>query len=98
MFFNDTDDEGNPLYGNARFTGFCIDLLNDISVVTEKQKWGRLNFKIHIVKDGQYGVPDDSANPKTSVWNGMVGELIRGVRTEEYIFWHVWLAPGPAHV
>lgn len=48
--------------------GYCIDLLFQLSE--------KLNFtyKVHLVKDNRYGAMDPSGN-----WNGMIGEIIRGV-------------------
>lgn len=48
--------------------GYCVDLLAQLSQ--------KLGFKYHLklVKDGRYGAVDSSGN-----WNGMVGEVIRGV-------------------
>lgn len=57
------------LYGNDRFEGYCIDLLEQIS------RLRKFNYTIHIVKDGSYGSLDKS----TGKWNGMVGEIINGV-------------------
>lgn len=57
------------LTGNARYEGFCIDLLKDVANLVGFQ------YTIEIVKDGKYGVED----PVTKEWNGIVRELIDGV-------------------
>ncbi len=57
------------LYGNDRYEGFCIDMLNEIS------KLRKFAYIIHEVKDRGYGGDDGFGN-----WDGMVGELMRGVR------------------
>lgn len=57
------------LTGNARYEGFCIDLLKDVANLVGFQ------YTIEIVKDGKYGVED----PDTKEWNGIVRELIDGV-------------------
>ncbi|KAH8272463.1 hypothetical protein KR044_005141, partial [Drosophila immigrans] len=54
------------LTGNARFEGFCIDLLKAIS-----QQVG-FQYKIELVPDNMYGV----YIPETNSWNGIVQELI----------------------
>ncbi|KAF7274109.1 hypothetical protein GWI33_013211 [Rhynchophorus ferrugineus] len=57
--------DGN-LTGNARYEGFCIDLLKWIA--------GQVGFQysIQLVPDHMYGV----YNPETKQWNGIVRELI----------------------
>lgn len=58
-------EDGN-LTGNARYEGFCIDLLKAIA--------GQVGFhyKIELVPDAMYGV----FNPETNTWNGIVRELM----------------------
>lgn len=57
------------LTGNARFEGFCIDLLKGIA--------GQIGFQysIRLVPDNMYGVYD----PETKQWNGIVRELMESV-------------------
>lgn len=57
------------LTGNARYEGFCIDLLKDVAHLVGFQ------YTISIVEDGKYGVED----PETKQWNGIVRELLDGV-------------------
>ncbi|XP_037925816.1 glutamate receptor ionotropic, kainate 2 isoform X2 [Hermetia illucens] len=52
--------------GNARFEGFCIDLLKGIA-----QQVG-FQYQIRLVPDHMYGVFD----PETKQWNGIVRELM----------------------
>ncbi|XP_037956641.1 glutamate receptor ionotropic, kainate 2 isoform X2 [Teleopsis dalmanni] len=54
------------LTGNARFEGFCIDLLKAIAVQVGFQ------YNIELVPDNMYGV----YNPETNTWNGIVRELM----------------------
>ncbi|XP_060534775.1 glutamate receptor ionotropic, kainate 2 [Cylas formicarius] len=56
----------NSLTGNARYEGFCIDLLKWIA--------GQVGFQysIRLVPDHMYGVYD----PDTKEWNGIVRELM----------------------
>ncbi|XP_023168343.1 glutamate receptor ionotropic, kainate 2 isoform X3 [Drosophila hydei] len=54
------------LTGNARFEGFCIDLLKAIA-----QQVG-FQYKIELVPDNMYGV----YIPETNSWNGIVQELM----------------------
>ena len=57
------------------FEGFCKDLVNEIANLLN------FSYKINQVKDKQFGgLVNDS-------WNGMIGELLRGVR----IIFHVKL-------
>ncbi|XP_055858131.1 glutamate receptor ionotropic, kainate 2 isoform X2 [Episyrphus balteatus] len=58
--------EDANLTGNARYEGFCIDLLKAIA--------GQVGFhyKIELVPDAMYGV----FNPETNTWNGIVRELM----------------------
>lgn len=68
--------EDKNLTGNARFEGFCIDLLKWIA--------GQVGFQyaIKLVPDHMYGVYD----PETKEWNGIVRELIEKVRTCVILF------------
>ncbi|KAK0079180.1 hypothetical protein PV326_008895, partial [Microctonus aethiopoides] len=54
------------LTGNARFEGFCIDLLKWIATQVGFQ------YAIRLVPDHMYGVYD----PETKEWNGIVRELM----------------------
>lgn len=58
--------EDKNLTGNARYEGFCIDLLRWIA--------GQVgfNYEIRLVPDRMYGVLDQS----TKEWNGIVRELM----------------------
>ena len=55
--------------GNDRYEGYAVDLIKKIADMYQ------LNYLIQPVKDGKYGGRDANGT-----WNGMVGELIRGVR------------------
>lgn len=52
----------------SELEGYCIDLLAQLS------KMLGFKYKLHLVKDNRYGAMDPSGN-----WNGMIGEIIRGV-------------------
>ncbi|ACY70466.1 hypothetical protein DVIR88_6g0003 [Drosophila virilis] len=58
--------EDANLTGNAKFEGFCIDLLKAIA-----QQVG-FQYKIELVPDNMYGV----YIPETNSWNGIVQELM----------------------
>lgn len=58
--------------GNDQFEGYCVDLASEIA------KHIGIKYKISIVPDGKYGARD----AETKIWNGMVGELVYGVRKE----------------
>ncbi|XDC62845.1 hypothetical protein R6Z07M_014027 [Ovis aries] len=51
--------------GNDRYEGFCVDMLQELAEIL------RFNYKIRLVGDGVYGVPEANGT-----WTGMVGELI----------------------
>ena len=58
-----------PLFGNDRFEGYCIDLLQELSSLLG------FTYELYIVADGQYGSQDEHGQ-----WNGLVRELIDRVR------------------
>lgn len=62
------EDGKSVLLGNDRFHGYCADLAVEVARIVGFQ------YEIRLVKDGFYGVVNDSG-----AWNGMVGELIRQV-------------------
>ncbi|XP_037738141.1 glutamate receptor ionotropic, kainate 4 isoform X1 [Chelonia mydas] len=53
------------LEGNDRYEGFCVDMLKELAEILH------FNYKIRLVGDGVYGVPEVNGT-----WTGMVGELI----------------------
>ena len=55
------------LEGNDRYEGYCADLAGQVADII------KFNYNITPVKDEKYGSND------TGTWNGMVGELLRGV-------------------
>lgn len=55
----------------AQLEGFCMDLLSEVA-----KKVG-FKYKVQLVKDGAYGRQEESGN-----WNGMVGEVVRGVSSK----------------
>ena len=61
---------------NARFEGFCIDLLKEIA------KMVGFEYRIELVPDSKYGVID----PVTGEWNGIVRQLIDKVSSESLFF------------
>ena len=52
-----------------------MDLLSEVA-----KKLG-LKYKVHLVKDSAYGRQDESGN-----WNGMIGEVVRGVSASTLTF------------
>lgn len=72
--------------GNDQYEGYCVDLAAEIA------KHIGIKYKISIVPDGKYGARD----PDTKIWNGMVGELVYGVRmtgmTKLFVFTHLVLS------
>ena len=61
---------GKNYTGNARFYGFCIDLLELIADMAG------FSYIMEVVPDRTYGAQD----PETGEWDGMVNEIIKGVR------------------
>ena len=62
--------DGRPLVGNDRYLGFCTDLMVKIA-----EKDGINSYVFVEVRDVKYGAYEQS----NKTWNGMIGELIRGV-------------------
>ncbi|XP_033635922.1 glutamate receptor ionotropic, kainate 2-like [Asterias rubens] len=61
----DRDADGELLVGNARYYGYCIDMLESIS------KHVGFQYEIVEVDDNNYGSPMEDGS-----WNGMVGKLM----------------------
>ncbi|XP_043242280.1 glutamate receptor ionotropic, kainate 2-like isoform X2 [Amphibalanus amphitrite] len=59
---------GKNYTGNARFYGFCIDLLELIADMAG------FSYIMEVVPDRRYGAQD----PETGEWDGMVNEIIKG--------------------
>lgn len=53
--------------GNARYEGFCVDLLTKLS------EYLGFDFELYVVSDGKYGEQIDETSGK---WDGMIGELL----------------------
>lgn len=60
---------GKNYTGNARFFGFCVDLLETIA------KQVGFDYILDLVPDNKYGAQD----PVTLEWNGIVEQLIKHV-------------------
>ncbi|EFN77448.1 Glutamate receptor, ionotropic kainate 2 [Harpegnathos saltator] len=65
---------GGNFSGNARYEGFCIDLLKEIARVVG------FTYRIELVPDGKYGVYDY----ETGEWNGIKADLAVGSMTINY--------------
>lgn len=65
-----TPGPGEILEGNDRFEGYCAELAQ---LIARNMK---IHYKLNLVNDSEYGAY--SADSKQG-WNGMIGELIRGV-------------------
>lgn len=57
---------GGNFSGNARYEGFCIDLLEKIAGMVG------FTYRIELVPDGKYGAYDY----ETGEWNGIVRQLM----------------------
>lgn len=70
------------------FQGYCVDLAAEIA------KHCGIRYQLRIVGDGKYGARD----AETKIWNGMVGELVYGVRfktcTHTNTVDPIWAAPS----
>lgn len=55
--------------GNARFYGFCVDILDSVA------KQVGFEYILDLVPDRKYGAKD----PITGEWNGMVAQLMKHV-------------------
>jgi len=59
--------ENEDLEGD-RYEGYCFDLAKKIAELVQ------FNYELRLVEDGKFGAK------KNHTWNGMMGELISGVR------------------
>lgn len=66
--------EGWNLQGNARFEGFCIDLLARVAARAG------FHYRLRLVPDNMYGARD----PDTGQWNGIVRELMDRVSNHHF--------------
>lgn len=57
--------------GNDKYEGYCAELASEIA------KHVGFAYRLELVSDGKYGARD----AESKMWNGMVGELVYGVRT-----------------
>ncbi|GFR85397.1 glutamate receptor, ionotropic kainate [Elysia marginata] len=58
-----------------KYEGFCIDLAKELSKIVG------FTYKIELVPDNNYG----SVKDETGEWDGMVGELIKGVSRSDWL-------------
>lgn len=58
--------------GNDKYEGYCAELASEIA------KHVGFSYRLELVGDGKYGARD----PDSKLWNGMVGELVYGVRAQ----------------
>ncbi|XP_023932260.1 glutamate receptor 2 [Lingula anatina] len=59
-------DNGEPLVGNDRFEGYCVDLTRELAAIAN------FRYTIKLVDDKMYGEYNGTH------WDGMIGELTRG--------------------
>lgn len=72
---------GKNYTGNARFFGFCVDLLEMIA------KQVGFDYILDLVPDKKYGAQD----PVTLEWNGIVEQLIKHVSIQVKIIYNCFL-------
>ncbi len=58
--------------GNGRFEGYVMEFLERLRSVVRGIDF---EYQVELVPDGKYGAP----GPYSRIWNGMVGEVVRGV-------------------
>ena len=72
-----------PPYLNHYFhwtdPGFAVDLAKKLA------EYVGFNFEFRVVADGNYGTRDE----ENGTWNGMMGELIDGVRTSRLPYYRI---------
>jgi hypothetical protein len=73
-FLFDLDPDGQDLVGNAKYDGYAADLAHEVAMRIGTPS-NPIDYIIRPVLDGFYG----GQNPEDGSWNGMMGELIRGV-------------------
>ena len=59
--------------GNGRYEGYVMELLERIRSVVRGIDF---EYEVELVPDNKYGAPGVYSH----IWNGMVGEVVRGVR------------------
>lgn len=69
-------DDSPHLKGNERYSGFIVDLLEKLARLLKFQ------YLIKEVEDGAYG----TYNATTNSYNGMIGEILLGVRKHCIVF------------
>ena len=69
MFMN-----GKIIFDPFISPGYCVDLTKHVA------DYVNIDYKIHLVKDNNYG-----KKFRNGTWNGMIGELVRGVGMHTYI-------------
>ena len=74
-----TTKKANPT-SNEDFEGYIPDLLELLANQTNCD----CNFTLKLVKDGKYGVQGTDLR-----WSGMIGEVVRGVRSKCACCFHV---------
>lgn len=70
MPYLDYVQNGTNLVGNDRYEGFVKDLMDNIARVK------KFSYKLVLVEGNHQGKHD----PLTGKWNGMIGEILEGVR------------------
>lgn len=73
VLFADRAPDGSLLRGNDRFSGFCKDLLDAIAAKLH------FNYALFMNQEQKYGQPHETADG-TREWNGLISDLIAGVR------------------
>lgn len=77
----ESEDENKT--GNEHFEGYCIDLIKEIAQILE------FKYVIKLVDDGVHGRRNERGE-----WNGMIKELIEGVRHNPFVSTRITLHLG----
>lgn len=66
--------------GNDMWDGYCIDFVKKLS---EEMQF---DYDLIIPEDRQFGKKLPNGQ-----WNGLIGDLAKGVRFVHWISWHLWI-------
>ena len=80
---NEIGQQSNAMCGRENFTGYIIDLIDAVAAHMQ------IKYKLCIAKDEQYG-----KELENGTWNGVIGELVRGVSIKWYMKWSDWRISG----
>jgi len=74
--------------GNECFEGFVVDMMTEIAKQPVFQH--SIEYELYIVPDGLFG----NLDPESMEWNGIMGEIISGVRSSLAFYsgvYEIWI-------